>query len=313
MRMAHHVPNMCIFGIDFQLSSYIQSLESKIEGLKALLNKQNGNTDTMGSMQPSSDALLSQPPARNRTYKSLSPTYSSDIYVSPMSPESFQLVPQSRSPPGGEMDDDIEGDVSDVNRHTNSIEFHGSTSSISVLDSVQKTQVQRRITSLDSIGCADNSSSLISALHNSAFSSQTWIAREEGNMQEHRYYFRQAHIFIEGYFESLHFIHPVIDKNYFLSRAQDLWFRKEVQPQPTFVAFYLALLSLGALVRVWDEPTIDGMGRFDWSRKLFKEAEIYLHTRRFHNDLDTVHCLFLMVSVKFLERALSHGREVELR
>jgi hypothetical protein len=117
-------------------------------------------------------------------------------------------------------------------------------------------------------------------------------------MQEHRYYFRQAHVFIEGYFESIHFMHPFIDKNHFLSRAQDLWFRAETRPQPTFVAFYLALLSIGALVRVWDEPTIDGMGRFEWSRKLFKEAEIYLHTRRFHNDLDTVHCLFLMVSLK---------------
>ena len=137
-------------------------------------------------------------------------------------------------------------------------------------------------------------------MHNSAFASQTWIA-QEGNMREHRYYFSQAHIFIEGYFESLHFIHPFIDKSYFLLRAQDLWFGNNIQPQSSYIAFYLALLSLGALIRVWDEPKIDGMGRFEWSRKLFKEAEIYLHARRFHNDLDTVHCLFLMVGFESLD------------
>lgn len=249
-------------------------------------------------VSPGLDSIRLHPPIQGGSFESSSPAYSADMYTLPISPKSFHLETQGRSPlsmsgPEG----DVEGEISAVNRHTENIEFHGSTSSISVLESVQKGHVQNRKLLLQRARDIENTS-LISTLHNSAFSSQTWIACEEGNMQEHRYYFGQAHMFIEGYFESIHFIHPFIDKSHFLARAQDLWFRTEKRPRPTFVAFYLALLSIGALVRVWDDPTIEGMGRFEWSRKLFKEAEIYLHTGRFHNDLDTVHCLFLMVSLR---------------
>jgi hypothetical protein len=271
----------------------------------ARLDEVKGNAVMIGASEPDAEAFTSQPSVsiRGNGYESISSTYSSDPYVPPINPESSQQPP-SELPDVDGIAEDVEGDVSDVNKHTNNIEFHGSTSSISVLDSVQKRRAQQQTERMENVGSTDSSSSLISALHNSAFSHQTWVAREENNIQEHRYYFRQAHIFIEGYFESLHFVHPFIDKNYFLARAQDLWFRTDVQPQPTFVAFYLALLSLGALVRVWDEPNIDGMGRFEWSRKLFNEAEIYLHTRRFYNDLDTVHCLFLMVSCNTLDHKL---------
>lgn len=242
--------------------------------------------------------MSSHPTFQSSGFDSSSPIYASDSYTCLRSPDSFQLEPQSRSPlDNNALDGDVEGEISDVNRHTDSIEFHGTTSSMSVLDSVQKHSAQDYVPALEISERGENTS-LISTLHNCAFPSQTRIAREGGNMHEHRYYFRQAHLFIEGYFESIHFIHPFIDKSYFLSRAQDLWLHPETRPQSTFVAFYLALLSIGALVRIWDEPTIDGMGRFEWSRKLFKEAELYLHTRRFHNDLDTVHCLFLMVSLK---------------
>ncbi|KIM97424.1 hypothetical protein OIDMADRAFT_130637 [Oidiodendron maius Zn] len=277
-------------------TAYIQSLENKIQELSSLLNKSTGKSDDTRPQQPITHCVLSQPLPQAERCESFPPTYSPEVYISPISPESLHPALRSQSPNLDDTDDETERDVSDINKHTNNIEFHGSTSSISVLDSVERRRTLKRKEILEDISGVDNNTSLISTLHNSAFVSQTWIA-QEGNMREHRYYFSQAHIFIEGYFESLHFIHPFIDKSYFLLRARDLWFGSNIQPQSSYIAFYLALLSFGALIRVWDEPKIDGMGRFQWSRKLFKEAEIYLHAGRFHNDLDTVHCLFLMTKI----------------
>jgi hypothetical protein len=102
---------------------------------------------------------------------------------------------------------------------------------------------------------------------------------------------------MEGYFENLNLLHPLIDKEDFLSRVHDLWFGRDPTPEPSFLALYLSLLSLGAAMRVWDESQLAGRTRFEWSRKLFSEAQTYLNGLCFSNDLETVQCLYLMVSI----------------
>ncbi|KAK9447913.1 fungal-specific transcription factor domain-containing protein [Limtongia smithiae] len=271
--------------------SYIQALENKVMELTTLLNESKSQEST----NHANGAAPLEPRIRR---KSFSPVHSVEEYT--MSPDRLP-VPQKHGSLSrlshDVMEDDPEVEATVGSAHSDSIEFHGCTSSISVLDSVQKRHAKRRANGTEDPSSTGSPSALISTLHNSAFLSHTGVADDEGNMQEHRYYFRQAHIFIEGYFDSLHIVHPFIDKKYFLSRAQELWFRHDIKPAPTFVALYLSLLSLGALIRVWDEPEIDGMSRFEWSRKLFKEAEMHLNSRRFQNDLDTVHCLFLMTKI----------------
>jgi hypothetical protein len=136
--------------------------------------------------------------------------------------------------------------------------------------------------------------SLISTLHNPSFSPSCSIGPTAA-IEQQNYYFDQAHVFMNGYFENIHFIHPFIDKEDFLIRANDLWFNRAHTPEPSFVALYLSVLSFGALVRVWDEDKLAGLGRFEWSRKLFGEAQAYLNYLRFSNDLETVQCLYMMV------------------
>jgi hypothetical protein len=72
--------------------------------------------------------------------------------------------------------------------------------------------------------------------------------------------------------------------------------RTEKQPK-SFIALYYSLLSPGALIRVWDEESIDGMGRFEWSRKSFANARMYLVELELTNDLDTVQCLIVMSKI----------------
>lgn len=193
----------------------------------------------------------------------------------------------------GVYDTPTDSEITDVNQHTNATEFHGSTSSLAFLGHLQELGKQKR-----SQPAAQNGSSLISDLHNPAFSPPTWTATGQSPSQgDNNFYFKHAHAFIEGYFGSLHFIHPLIDKDEFVTRANNLWLGHYSPQDASFVALYYSLLSLGALIRPWDEERLDGMTRFEWSRKLFSEAQARLNELQFSNDLETVQCLYLMVSI----------------
>lgn len=144
--------------------------------------------------------------------------------------------------------------------------------------------------------------SLVSALHNSAFSRKLFSTPKEAatdprsSLGEGRFHFAQAHLFINTYFSGVHYIHPIIDKDSFMSRANDLWFKGSASTTNSFLALYFSLLSLGALMMTWQNEVLDGHTRFQWSRRLFGEALSCLNQFQFSNDLDTVHSLYLMVS-----------------
>lgn len=203
--------------------------------------------------------------------------------------------------PGGnraESADSTEEEISEFNHHTNGIEFHGSTSSAAFIGHLEKAREPKRPEEQFSLRPRDGSSSLISTLHNFSFSPSGATAPVHPEvLHEHNFYFEQAHAFMNGYFENIHFIHPFVDKEDFSARAHDLWFNRNHKQSLSFIALYLSVLSFGALVRVWDEEVLNGLTRFDWSRKLFREAQMYLNYLQFSNDLETVQCLYLMVSV----------------
>jgi hypothetical protein len=141
---------------------------------------------------------------------------------------------------------------------------------------------------------ADEPSALVSAFHNPGFSPHfTPLPSEYSPPAAFSLNGDQATIFMDGYFDTLHLIHPIIDKEDFMTRANDL--RAGRLCASSFVALYYSVLSLGALVRVWDEQQILGMTRFEWSRKLFKEARDCLDKLEFSNDIDVVQCLVVMV------------------
>lgn len=191
---------------------------------------------------------------------------------------------------------DGDDEIREVNQHTNAVEFHGSTSSAAFIGHLQRASEPRRPEGLFNPRLNHTSHSLVSTLHNPSFSpSYTAVPGDSGLLRDQNYYVEHAHTFINGYFENIHFVHPFIDKADFMSRSRDLWLNRGPQPELTFVALYLSVLSFGALVRVWDEGRLDGLTRFEWSRKLFGEAQRYLNHLQFSNDLETVQCLYLMV------------------
>ncbi|KAJ5520336.1 transcriptional regulator family: Fungal Specific TF [Penicillium fimorum] len=178
--------------------------------------------------------------------------------------------------------------------HTNGIETHGGTCTAAVTGHLKKAHEPK---GQEEACSRAGDYSIISTLRSPSFSPPCAAGPGQTSVEQPNYYFAQAHVFMNGYFESIHFIHPFVDKDDFFARANNLWFNRSRTPEPSFVALYLSVLSLGSLVRVWDEDTIAGLDRFEWSRKLFGEAQVYLNNLRFSNDLETVQCLYMMAKV----------------
>ena len=205
------------------------------------------------------------------------------------------------TPPLRNHEDDVQVDeVNDVNPHTQNPEFHGKTSSMAFLASLQPQGPKGHTRLNSTFPSTASHPSVVSLLHNEGFSPDnlTQAQQPETKLLEHeRYYFRQAHAFLDGYFQNLHFIHPILDRTSFMSRCEDLWFgRAERQPR-SFIALYYSLLSLGALIRTWDEEDISGMGRLEWSRRLFNLARIALESGKNETSVESVQCLFFMAKV----------------
>ncbi|KAL1897848.1 hypothetical protein Sste5346_003700 [Sporothrix stenoceras] len=189
-----------------------------------------------------------------------------------------------------------DSEITDLNEHTNEIEFHGNTSSMSFLGDLERTS---RIGPHDKQS-PNPSASLVTAMHNHAFAQRLMQpsyappTKEIYNPGKENFYAAHAHVFIEAYFSGIHYVHPFVDKESFMSRANALWFGHQPQPSKSFIAMYLSLLALGSLTHSWPEERLGGRTRFEWSRKLFNEAMGYLNQLQFSNDLETVHCLYFM-------------------
>ncbi|KAJ5154352.1 transcriptional regulator family: Fungal Specific TF [Penicillium coprophilum] len=251
-------------------AEYVTELEMKVEELTSKLRDAEAKTSTRSPILPTAETPCSMRDAST-----------------PREGIRLSEIPKE---PTESADDKISKST-----YTDGIESHGGTCAAAITGHLKKAHEPKG--QEKACSCASDSS-IISKVYRPSFSPS--CAAGTGQtlaIEQQTYYFDQAHIFMNGYFESIHYIHPFVDKEDFLARANDLWFNRSRTPEPSFVALYLSVLSLGSLVRVWDEDTIAGLDRFEWSRKLFREAQVYLDRLQFSNDLETVQCLYMMAKV----------------
>lgn len=185
-----------------------------------------------------------------------------------------------------------EDEINEINPHTLNREYHGPTSSLAFLAALDRRNPNASI-------CAPEvgAQALVSALHNDTFSPQSAPTSEDQSLSESRYFFRQSRFFLDGYFENLHFIHPIIDRSLFLARCEDLWFGRVKKQSPSFVALYFAVMALGALTREWNGDSLEGLDRWAWSRKMFEQASIAMGKSPSKVDLETVQANIIMAKV----------------
>lgn len=181
-----------------------------------------------------------------------------------------------------------EQEVSGVNAHTRSTEFYGSSSSMTRLSQIHR----------DAVSQPENAGALLSTLYNPDFRPAESHRFSEGSTEiPVRSWYPQCRSFIDTYFTSLHYIHPILDKRPFLDACEALWAGSAAEDQglSTFEALYFSVLSLGAIVGVRDDEPIDGIDNLEWSRKFFQIAKDRCTRLGMVTDLSITQCYFIMV------------------
>ncbi|KAK7542169.1 C6 transcription factor [Phyllosticta citribraziliensis] len=188
-------------------------------------------------------------------------------------------------------------EIVEVNPHTRNVEFHGHTSSVAFIGRLREEYGCSDAESQDRPQASSQKQSLVSTFHNDVFRTQFKDAQGFEDGIDCQFFFPQSYVFLETYFNKLHYIHPILDKESFYGRCDDLW-QGRFQNQPrSFIALYFSLVSLGALIRTWTEEKINGMGRFEWSRMLFEKAQHALGFPGSANDLEAAQAYMFMAKV----------------
>ncbi|KAF4540141.1 C6 transcription factor [Lasiodiplodia theobromae] len=189
-------------------------------------------------------------------------------------------------------------EIVEVNPHTRDIEFHGHTSSVAFLGRVRQEYGYSEGDSQGDQQTTSQKPSLVSTFYNHAFGTQrNGDASGWNDVLENQFFFPQSYVFLETYFNNLHYIHPFLDKENFYSRCDDLWQGRFQNQSRSFIALYFSLVSLGALIRTWTEEKLNGMGRFEWSRMLFEKAQLALGFPGSANDLEAAQAYIFMAKV----------------
>ena len=181
-----------------------------------------------------------------------------------------------------------EQEVSGVNAHTRSTEFYGSSSSMTRLSQIHR----------DADSQQGNAAALLSTLYNPDFRPAESQRLSVGNTEiSNRSWYPQCRGFIDTYFTSIHYIHPILDKRPFLNACEALWAgsANEDQGLSTFEALYFSVLSLGAIVGVRDDEPVDCIDNLEWSRKFFQIAKDRCTRLGMVTDLSITQCYFIMV------------------
>lgn len=242
------------------------------------------NEPGLRSPSPSHDGL----PPRFQTDSLMEDTLES---MTPISQPTGGLRIFASAASGPSQEGGAAKEVSAVNRHTQNVEFYGSSSSMSLMSRVQENGTSKA----QSRDMEEDESSLVSQLHNpSFFSSPPAIETPLAVPVNTTSYKHQCRVFLDGFFGSIHYIHPIIDKASFLARCEGLWSEESSTPGRSFMALYYSLLSLGALVGPRDE---DGgsASNLEWSRKFFDKSRALCSELSMTTDLEMVQCFFFMV------------------
>ncbi|KAB5543092.1 fungal-specific transcription factor domain-containing protein [Coniochaeta sp. 2T2.1] len=186
-------------------------------------------------------------------------------------------------------------EVTGVNQYTNDQEFYGSSSSVALL-----ARVGRSPSNPGPGGTGprqDEPDAFLTSLHNPVFSQRRPEAGGSRGTSVSLSSFPQCRVFIDGFFSTLHYIFPILDKALFMRRCDGLWAAGVVAGDSSFAALYFSVLSLGALVGPRSEEPIDGRDNLAWSRKLFEDARDMCSALGMVTDLEMVQCYFFLSKV----------------
>jgi hypothetical protein len=275
-------------------------LKKRLDAAEAVIR--NFETEHAGNQL--SDPATSNYPIQHETRTDNSPRYLKPAQRKPMQPltngasrPQQVIVDAPRQDQNGDETNAMNSDeLMDINSATRNFEFHGRTSVVALFNGLRKEQqsLGPSSTSSPSMDSGDRQRSVVSEFHNEKFLGQLVGHGQSVDVSCEETYALHALLFIDAYFKTIHFVHPILDQEWFLKRCNDLWSGYTHGLRQSFLALYFSVLSSGACFRIWAKDSINGMGRLEWSRLLFERAEHALGRSGSVNDLEAVQAPFIL-------------------
>jgi hypothetical protein len=169
--------------------------------------------------------------------------------------------------------------VVEVNKDTHGEEYYGGSSSISILNRLY-TRARRQSSSH-----ARKGPSIVNLLHNPEF-------HETVSNEPASYLLIEAG-FLNVFFDTLHYMHPMIDKRTFMQRCGQMSDRKGPQ-----VALYYSCIALSAITTPANDAKLGGYLPIQWANLYVENAKKALGDVFSHTTLESVQALFLLVSCR---------------
>jgi hypothetical protein len=255
---------MKIIEISWVIFRPIEVINRRLADLESLIlaNQVGGRFN-----RPITEAPLSQPSAPSISPDRNPPTlqYRNKFGQNP-SERDYSTEDDAPSPPGADHS------LIDVNNETHGIEYYGGSSSVAILDRLYKRARQQSTNR--SGNAASNKPSVVNLLHNPEF-------RERSPGAVHSSPDGIAHSgepissrFIEGgflsaFFDTLHYMHPVIDKGAFIERCD----KGAVETENDFTALYYTCLALAAITSPDKDLKLTGFSPIQWTNMYVDRAK----------------------------------------
>jgi hypothetical protein len=267
------------------LRGYVKQLERKLEAAEARLRSYEQHERNHQNIVP--DAIPSQ-------------ANTSILLTDRISGARLRVVPEnschisSSSPMLGPLPE-----VMDINIATKRFEFHGTSSIIAALDRIVQLRSDIIMKSPTSdITLAARSISSVTDFQNDSFMLQAHKPLLLSmSFNDDEYFSMYALPFIDSYFMGLHYIHPLIDHDFFLKRCYDLWYGDTSKLRASFRLQYYAVLALGAATRTWTEGLINGLSQAEWTQLLISKAEQTMTETGYQMDFEGGQAMFILAQV----------------
>ena len=217
------------------------------------------------------------PPSVHRG--SLSPEQKPQIHPSNLPPRLKPNTSPSRGPTEDSTEDEaptppgVDHSLIDVNQETHGVEYYGGSSSVAILDRLYK-RARRQSSHHQVRTSASGKPSVVNLLHNPEFHELSPTAMHgspdgvfhQGEPVSSRLI---EGGFLNAFFDTLHYMHPVIDKASFIERCD----KGAVDTQNDFAALYNACLALAAITSPEKDPKLTGFSPMQWANMYVDRAK----------------------------------------
>lgn len=160
----------------------------------------------------------------------------------------------------------------DVNNETHGVEYYGGSSSVAILDRLYR-RAKQQSANYRVHDSASQKPSIVNLLHNPEFYEHPPTAAHNSPDKPRQNEPVSSQLieggFLNAFFDTLHYMHPVIDKNAFIEKCE----KGSLETENGFAALYYACLALAAITSSEKDPKLTGFSPIQWANMYVNRAK----------------------------------------